>query len=124
MANILKVSLRTVSDLLGERRAWRVDEIEIVAAWLDISVSDLLFPKHAGYSGRRPQAQRRAAAQEDSFEFETSVFRFEPFERPSPDPAQAERAKHEASALPGPSKASEEKGWSSVKEPKGERSSR
>ncbi|ADG97679.1 hypothetical protein Srot_1208 [Segniliparus rotundus DSM 44985] len=122
MANILKVSLRTVSDLLGERRPWRVDEIETVAAWLDISVSDLLFPKHAGYSGRRPQAQRRAAIGEDPFEFETSVLRFEPLQEPSPGSARAERAEHEASVLPGAPKTSEANGRNSAKAPENERS--
>jgi hypothetical protein len=43
-ANALNVSIRTVSDLLGERRPWRIDEVETVAAWLDISPAELMFP--------------------------------------------------------------------------------
>lgn len=41
---MLGVSLRTVSDLLGNRRPWRMDEIETVSAWLDVSPGDLIFP--------------------------------------------------------------------------------
>ncbi|MGL6234851.1 MAG: helix-turn-helix domain-containing protein [Segniliparus sp.] len=78
VANVLDVSLRTVSDLLGERRPWRVDEIETIAAWLDISVSELLFPKHASYNSRRPPAPRRNHADEASFDFEASALKFEP----------------------------------------------
>ena len=70
VANALGVSLRTVSDLLGERRPWRVDEIETLAVWLDISVSELLFPRHAGYSNRRPPLQKRTSPGDSPFHFE------------------------------------------------------
>lgn len=75
VANILGVSLRTISDLLGERRPWRVDEIETIAAWLDIGIAELLFPKHASYRNHRPLAQRplpqrRNPSEDDLFRFE------------------------------------------------------
>ncbi|EFV14252.1 helix-turn-helix domain-containing protein [Segniliparus rugosus] len=86
VANILEISLRTVSDLLGERRPWRVDEIETIAAWLDISVSDLLFPKHTSYSARR----KKAPAEGGPFDLEASVFKFDPFREIS---AESDRSK-------------------------------
>ncbi|ADG97268.1 hypothetical protein Srot_0789 [Segniliparus rotundus DSM 44985] len=46
LAHALNVSVRTVSDLLGERRPWRIDEVETVAAWLDISPAELMFPSN------------------------------------------------------------------------------
>ena len=90
VANILEVSLRTVSDLLGERRPWRVDEIETIAAWLDISVSDLLFPKHTSYSTRR----KRAPGEDAPFDLEASVFKFAPFRGLSAESDQSETAEN------------------------------
>ncbi|ADG97622.1 transcriptional regulator, XRE family [Segniliparus rotundus DSM 44985] len=48
LAAVLGVSLRTVSDLLGERRAWRLDELEAVARWLGLELADLLPAKARG----------------------------------------------------------------------------
>jgi hypothetical protein len=62
LAGVLDLSLRTVSDLLGERRPWRVDEIETVAAWLGISAADLLFPKHGNNHSIRQQKTRTTPA--------------------------------------------------------------
>ena len=44
-AQALGVSARTMADLLGNRRRWRVDEIDKIAEWLKTSPEDLFFPK-------------------------------------------------------------------------------
>ncbi|WP_187288045.1 hypothetical protein [Segniliparus rotundus] len=38
------MSVRTADDLLAGKRPWRIDEVKTVAAWLDISPSELMFP--------------------------------------------------------------------------------
>lgn len=46
-AEALGVSAETMADLLGNRRVWRVDEVDRVAEWLEVNPQDLFFPKRA-----------------------------------------------------------------------------
>lgn len=44
-AQALGVSQQTLADLLGNRRVWRLDEVDNIAEWLEVSPKDLFFPE-------------------------------------------------------------------------------
>ncbi|ADG96713.1 helix-turn-helix domain protein [Segniliparus rotundus DSM 44985] len=43
-AQALGVSQQTLADLLGNHRVWRLDEVDSIAEWLEVSPKDLFFP--------------------------------------------------------------------------------
>ncbi|MGL6236339.1 MAG: helix-turn-helix domain-containing protein [Segniliparus sp.] len=65
-AEALGVSSRAMTDLLGNRRTWRVDEIDKVAEWLEVNPEDLFFPKRDGADDRSHRQPPKKGAADDS----------------------------------------------------------
>jgi DNA-binding Xre family transcriptional regulator len=44
-AQALGVSQDVLADLLGNRRVWRLDEVDKIAEWLEVDPKDLFYPE-------------------------------------------------------------------------------